>query len=191
MGQNEKEKRFDNFIVIATIVMTVLLLFHNYNSKRALFLNPYIPVLVFLFGTIVGLLIIYFVRRQILKIKGTISNQYSDFVILVKSLFLAALIGGMLSLWTFYYFNLKSSLSSEIEAYKCKVLKISLSSAAGTHNSIDFEFLRKNISISNFKSTELMQHAFQVKNFSDYNMYLRVRKGLFNSYIIDDYYFDH
>jgi hypothetical protein len=184
-----KEKKFDNFIVFSSIVFVVLMIFHNYYIKRQIFLNSYVPFFIFFTGSTTGLIVIYFIRKALFNIEENIINFFLDFVVMAKSIFLAVLIFGNLSSWFFDYLNMKSTKNVEIVFQKCRVYKISLSSAAGTHNSINFEFMGKNKSINNFTSTELMRTAYKNGGYDSFYLQLSFKKGLLTSYVIEDYSF--
>lgn len=183
-----KEKRFDNFLIISTVLFTVLMIFHRKFTSRQIFLNSFIPIFIFFLGIACGLIILYFIRKFGFKINESIRIYFTDILVLIKSLFLSIVIFGSLSSWLFDYVNLRSTYNKELIVEKCKVYNVSIVSS-GTHNSIGFIFLGKDKSMNNFISTETMRQAYKRGRNEGCYLSLSIRKGLLTSYIIEDFYF--
>jgi hypothetical protein len=183
-----KEKKFDNFIIICIVLFTGLMIFHGYITYRLIWEKFYFPILIYLIGTILGLGILIVIRRAIFNFEESFRFFLTDFVTIVKNLFLAVVVFGSMSSWLFDYLNMKFIDSAESTFEKCKVYNVILSSS-GTHNTVNFDFFGKEQSINNFTASKSMKEAYKQGKYDKCYLNLTFKKGLLTSYIIEDYSF--
>jgi hypothetical protein len=153
-----------------------------------MFLNNYIPISLYLAGTLVGLGVLFLIRKTFFDFEETLQFFFTDFTTLVKNLFLSVVVFGTTSFWFFEYVNERLVDSADAIYIKCKVFKVYIVSA-GSSNTIDFDFFGNDESIDNFNSTELMRQANKEGNYEKYFLNLTIKKGLLTSYILEDYSF--
>ncbi|OQP59752.1 hypothetical protein A3860_36345 [Niastella vici] len=178
------EKRYDQFFMSCMVVFTILMLCARIIKHRQLFLNHYIPFGIYLLGTVVGMVALYWVRRKLFKIRETVKIYMTDFVIIVKNIFLSGVVFGSLAYWIFTFFNYKAAEKAAVQFQKIEIDKISIKSS-GTHNSIYFKFMGTQQAINNFVSTDIIRLAAKSENYGNYFLNLKFRKGLLTSYVID------
>lgn len=184
----KKERRFDAFVVASSVVFAILLVLHRKAMHRQIFLNQMTPFLIFVGGAVLGFVLLYPIRFFIFKINQSFYRFLTNFVTLVKSLFLSFLIFGTLFSWVFDYLNEKKIKQEDTQEIRCKIYKIIVSSS-GTHNTIDFDFLTKKRSINNLVFSNQIHAAAKEKNYDKYFINLKVKKGYLNSFLIMSYDF--
>jgi len=132
------EKKYDRFFMSCMVVFAILLLFAQIIIHRLLFLNQYIPFGIYLLGTVVGMPVLYWVRKKLFKIRETVKLNITDFVIIIKNIFLSGVVFGSLAYWIFIFVNYRAAEKAEVRLEKIEIYKISIKSS-GTHNSIYFK----------------------------------------------------
>ena len=187
-GHVIKERRFDAFVVASSVVFAMLLVLHRKAMHRQIFLNQMTPFLIFLSGAVLGFVLLYPIRFFIFKINQSSYRFLTNFVTLVKSLFLSFLIFGTIFSWFFDYLNEKKIRYEVTQEIRCKIYKIIVSSS-GTHNTIDFDFLTRKRSINNLIFSNQIHAAAKEKNYDKYFIILKVKKGYLNSFLIMSYDF--
>jgi hypothetical protein len=178
-----REKTFDRFLFVLAVGFILLIVFHRTQSYRELFLNWKVPVLIFTAGSLVGIIFFFLLRFYVFGFRENLRMQISNKITLMKVVFISMVTFGWLATVAFDLMNLRQLENVERQIALCKIYKIDLSNS-GTHNTIDFDFQGKELSINNFIPDKEIQAAAKEHDYNNYLLEIEYKKGLWSSIVL-------
>ncbi len=184
--EEKKEKQFDRLWIACAIGCVVA--YYLFPGNPIKFQKVYVPWIVFVGGTVLGLVPIYWIRRYVFSMDVTLRTFFSDFVANAKNIFLSIMVFGFLANRGFHkIIEVRVAGKPEIIA-KLPVEKISLNMGGRvSRNSIDFSLDGYPQSIINFYVTKEIRQAAEhgLKGC----LVLHYQRGPWTSYVINDWDF--
>jgi hypothetical protein len=184
--EEKKEKQFDRLWLACAIGCVVG--WYLFSVKPIKFQKVYVPWIVFIGGSVLGLVPVYWIRRYVFSMDVTPRTFFSDFVANAKNIFLSIMVFGFLANRGFHKFiEVRVAGKPEIIA-KLPVERISLNMGGrASRNGIDFLLDGNPQSFNNFYVTKEIRQAAE-QGLKGY-LLLHYQRGPWTSYVINDWDF--